>query len=257
MRKPGPSRGLPAWNQAVLGHRAACRRVHRPGRRPGDRWAIGTPYQDEPVATVTVSTRRSLGLAGRAVLPMAGSAGQGAPRRVRRWLLRVALPAVVVLLALAVNITVGAVLAGLLTVLAAVSVIRHGSRAAAAPAGGCLADMAMATADALQKAGLASRGAESVRIEPLPDGWELPCPAGGRSGAGGRGVLRCARRTCSRRWPSRAMGCRGWWWSRRRGLAGGIALAARRLITGGVPAAVVYHAVPAVLGRVSKSGVSG
>lgn len=33
-----------------------------------------------------------------------------------------------------------------------------------------------------------------------------------------------------------------------RGLAGGIALAGRRMLTGGVPAAVVYYAVPAVLG---------
>ena len=160
---PPPLTGADAINAAMLarvGERAAAR----------DRWAIGTPYQDEPMATVTVSTRRSLGLAGRAVLPMAGSAGKGAQRRAWGWSLRVTALGLVVLLALAVNITVGAVLAGLLTVLAAVSVVRHGKRAAAAPAGGCLADMAMATADALQKAGLVSRGAESVRIEPLPDG---------------------------------------------------------------------------------------
>jgi hypothetical protein len=59
---PPPLTGADAINAAMLtrvGERAAAR----------DRWAIGTPYQDEPVATVTVSTRRSLGLAGRAVLP--------------------------------------------------------------------------------------------------------------------------------------------------------------------------------------------
>jgi len=219
-----------------VGERAAAR----------DRWAIGTPYQDEPVATVTVSTRRSLGLAGRAVLPMAGSAGQGAPRRVWGWLLRVAVLAVVVLLALAVNITVGAVLAGLLTALAAVSVIRHGSRAAAAPPGGCLADMAMATADAMQKAGLASRGAESVRIEPLPDGsyrarlGDVPAREAEVFSDALEDVLSplAQPRYVVPRLVVEPPD----------GLAGGIALAARRLITGGVPAAVVYHAVPAVLG---------
>ena len=236
---PPPLTGADAINAAMLarvGERAAAR----------DRWAIGTPYQDEPVATVTVSTRRSLGLAGRAVLPMAGSAGQGAPRRVWGWLLRVAVLAVVVLLALAVNITVGAVLAGLLTALAAVSVIRHGSRAAAAPPGGCLADMAMATADALQKAGLASRGAESVRIEPLPDGsyrarlGDVPAREAEVFSDALEDVLSplAQPRYVVPRLVVEPPD----------GLAGGIALAARRLITGGVPAAVVYHAVPAVLG---------
>ena len=42
--------------------------LRRAGERDGarERWAIGTPFADEPVATVTVATRRPLGLSARA-----------------------------------------------------------------------------------------------------------------------------------------------------------------------------------------------
>jgi hypothetical protein len=42
--------------------------LRRAGERDGarERWAIGTPFADEPVATVTVATRRPLGLPARA-----------------------------------------------------------------------------------------------------------------------------------------------------------------------------------------------
>jgi superfamily II DNA or RNA helicase len=50
-----------------------ARMLMRPGDRPAirDRWNIGEPYADEPVATVTVTARRPLGLS-RAYLPGAG-----------------------------------------------------------------------------------------------------------------------------------------------------------------------------------------
>jgi superfamily II DNA or RNA helicase len=235
---PPPLAGADTINAAMLaraGERAAAR----------DRWAIGTSYQDEPVATVTVTSGRSLGLAGRAVLPLAGPAGTGGAPQVRRWLPRAALLAVVVLLAF-VNATVGAALAGLLIVIAAVSAARRGKRAASAPAGGCLADMAMATADALRKAGLASRGAESVRVEPLPDGsyrarlGDVPAREAEVFSDALEDVLSplAQPRYVVPRLVVEPPD----------GLAGGIALAGRRLVTGAVPAAVVYHAVPAVLG---------
>ena len=52
--------------------------LRRAGERDGarERWAIGTPFADEPVATVTVATRRPLGLPARA----AGSLIRRAPR---------------------------------------------------------------------------------------------------------------------------------------------------------------------------------
>lgn len=61
---PPPLADFDALNAAML---------RRPGQRADmrERWAIGTPYQDEAVATVTMATRRSLGLAGRAVMPLA------------------------------------------------------------------------------------------------------------------------------------------------------------------------------------------
>ena len=54
---------------------------------------------------------------------------------------------------------------------------------------GSLEDMAMAVADALHEAGLASRGAAALRLEPLP-GRRLPGAAAGRAGRRGRDVRR-------------------------------------------------------------------
>lgn len=148
-----------------------------------ERWAIGTPYQDEPVATVTVATRRSLGLAGRATVPLA---------RRRSSALRTALWAVFVLVAvpaslaaakagafyLAGGLAAGGLVAVLLSYLA--RVFRTAARMITTPAEASLEDMALATADALNAAGLTSKGSHAVRVETLPDGsyrarlWDVP-----------------------------------------------------------------------------------
>src|SRR5689334_11583502 len=56
---PPPEEQFDALNATML---------RRAGERDGtrERWAIGTPYADEPVATVTVATRRPLGLPAKA-----------------------------------------------------------------------------------------------------------------------------------------------------------------------------------------------
>ena len=66
---PPPEEQFDALNATML---------RRAGERDGarERWAIGTPFADEPVATVTVATRRPLGLPARA----AGSLIRRAPR---------------------------------------------------------------------------------------------------------------------------------------------------------------------------------
>ncbi len=105
-------------------------------------WHIGEPYADEPVATVTIRAGRSLGLS-RDYLPatvtgavagpaLAADAGGGLFRRLSRY--------------------------------------RRLLHADEARSSGSLEDMAMATADALREAGLTSRGADAVRLEPQPDG---------------------------------------------------------------------------------------
>ena len=48
--------------------------------------------------------------------------------------------------------------------------LRRAGRVTAAPSSGSFEDMAAATADALREAGMLSRGSSAVLIEPLPDG---------------------------------------------------------------------------------------
>ena len=116
----------------------------RAGARPAARelWNIGEPYADEPVATVTVRAGRSLGLA-REYLPQVApppgagpevtdGTGGGPLRRWRRY--------------------------------------RRLMKADQARPSGSLEGMAMAVADGLRAAGLADRGAETVLLEPQPDG---------------------------------------------------------------------------------------
>lgn len=133
-RPPAPSE-IPEFNAAML-----IRAGDRPAAR--DRWNIGEPYADEPVATVTVRAGRALGL-GREYLPaavsqvapgsvVAGETGRGPLSRWRRY--------------------------------------RRLLSADEAPPSGSLEGMAMAVADGLRDAGLARRGAEAVRLEAQPDG---------------------------------------------------------------------------------------
>jgi superfamily II DNA or RNA helicase len=130
-----------------------ARMLIRAGERASSRelWRIGTPYADEPVATVVVASGRPLGL-GRAAVPAvfddATVAGQAVTSRHGRIM--------------------RALLAAAWFVLGVTA--RRARAAIEAPASGSFADMAAATADALRDAGLVSRGAAALRIEPRPDG---------------------------------------------------------------------------------------
>jgi superfamily II DNA or RNA helicase len=179
-----------------------------------DRWNIGAPYADEPVATVTVTTRRALGLP-RAYLPAAAerSAPVGRLLRAVRWCFRVA------------------------------------ADADRAPSSGSLEDMAAAVADALHAEGLVSRGGDAVQLEALAGGYrarlgEVSAPESATFAAALEEVLAPLaqpRYLVPRLFLPRPDGRRA-----------ALALAARRLTGRGTPATVVYHAVPAVLGTNRK-----
>jgi superfamily II DNA or RNA helicase len=137
---------------AGLNTRMLIRAADRASAR--ELWQIGAPYADEPVATVVVAPGRPLGLA-RAAVPAvfddaAGAAAVGQPASVRHGRVTRVLLAV---WRLALGVTA-----------------RRARAAIEAPASGSFADMAAATADALREAGLVSLGATAVRTEPLPDG---------------------------------------------------------------------------------------
>jgi superfamily II DNA or RNA helicase len=130
-----------------------ARMLIRAGGRAASRelWHIGTPYADEPVATVVVAARRPLGL-GRAAVPAVFDDAVPAGERVTSRHGRVA----------------RAFRAALWFVLGVTA--RRARAAIEAPVSGSFADMAAATADALRGAGLVTRGAGAVRLEPLADG---------------------------------------------------------------------------------------
>ena len=231
---PPPEEQFDALNATML---------RRAGERDGarERWAIGTPFADEPVATVTVATRRPLGLparAGRRADPAAPPgppgrrnpdaharrrhpAGRGAPRWPRPWWW---LP----------SLLVGAAAVG-----------RTASRVSAAPGSGSLDDLAAATADALHAAGLTSRGGDAVRVEAQPDGGyrarlqEVPAAESALFAEALDEVL--APLSQPRYVIPRLI------LPPPAGPAAAAGLAVRRLVTGHVPATVVYHAVPTAL----------
>jgi superfamily II DNA or RNA helicase len=205
---PPPEAEFDALNAAML-QRADERDTAR------ERWAIGTPYADEPVATVTIATRRPLGLPARVSRPVT--------RRRPAWLGWAAIVTLVGLFAAA----------------------RTAARLAAAPPSGSLDDLATATADALRAAGLTSRGGDAVRIEAQPDGSyrarlrEVPAAESALFAEALEEVLSplsqpryVIPRLILAPPPGRAAAAR---------------LAVRRLVTGRVPATVVYHAVPTAL----------
>jgi superfamily II DNA or RNA helicase len=198
-------------NLAALNARMLIRAGERSAAR--DRWNIGEPYADEPVATVTVIAR-GFGLP-REYLPSSALAALGPPARqeglfgrfIRFW---------------------------------------RASRAAAAPVSGSLEDMAMATADALCEAGLVSRDGTAVRLEPLPGGAyraKLRDVSAAESATFAAALDEVLSPLAQPRYivPRLFLPCPE---SRR----AAIRLALRRRRGRGVPAAVVYHAVPAVLG---------
>jgi len=193
-----------------------ARMVIRAGERAAVRelWHIGEPYADEPVATVTVAARRPLGLS-RAYLPAArAGAGSTRPTQAVAWFFRV--------------------IAG----------------ADKAPASGSLEDMAMAVADALCEAGLSSRGAAALQLEPQPGGGyrarlqDVPAAESATFAAALDEVLAPLaqpRYIVPRLFLPQPD-------SRRAAFA----LALRRLAGRGGPATVVYHAVPTPLGANRK-----
>jgi superfamily II DNA or RNA helicase len=193
-----------------------ARMLIRAGERAAVRelWNVGAPYADEPVATVTVAVRRPLGLS-RAYLP-AARPGPGGTRlgQAVAWFFRVV------------------------------------SGADKAPASGSLEDMAMAVADALRDAGLCGKGASAVQLEPQPGGGyrarlrDVPAAQSATFAAALDEVLAPLaqpRYVVPRLFLPQPDSRRA-----------AIALAVRRLSGRGVPATVVYHAVPAPLGANRK-----
>jgi hypothetical protein len=208
---PPPETEFDTLNAAML-QRPAERHAAR------ERWAIGTPYADEPVATVTITTRRPLGLPARVSGPVTS------PRPA--WASWVGWASVVTLIGL-------------------VAVGRTASRLASAPASGSLDDLAAATADALHAAGLTSRGGDAVRVEAQPDGTyrarleEVPAA---ESALFAEALDEVLSPLSQPRYviPRLILAPPA-------GRAAAARLALRRLVTGHVPATVVYHAVPSAL----------
>jgi hypothetical protein len=233
---PPPLASFDALNVAML---------QRPAQRAAvrERWAVGTPYQDEAVATVTVATGHSLGLAGRAALPLARQ------RAAARWavLVVVGLPILTAVLLPGSPLTIVAagvaavVLLGRLTVAGGMA-----ARVAKLPATAGLEDMAMATADALHAAGLTSRGADTVRVEARADGGyraRLTQVPATESVVFTTALDEVLSPLAQPRYVIQRLIIK-----QPEGLGAALWLAIRRLIVGHLPATVVYHAVPTVLG---------
>ena len=190
--------------------------LRRAGERDGarERWAIGTPFADEPVATVTVATRRPLGLPARA----AGALVRP-PRRGRRAAVALTLTlAAVILLAAASPAVAAAVVVAAIVLVGAVAVGRTAARVEAQADGGYRARLQEVPA---AESALFAEALDEV-LAPLSQPRYViprlivPPPAGTGAAAG---------------------------------------LAVRRLVTGHVPATVVYHAVPTVLSGNKKLAV--
>jgi superfamily II DNA or RNA helicase len=163
-----------------------------------ERWAVGQPYADEPVATLTVTTRRPL-----TQPPAATAPAKAALARTGRW------------------------------------------------PSASLDDIAMATADALHTAGLVARGADSVRVEVLPDGGyraRLADVTAAESAAFANALDEVLAPLAQPRYivPRYIV-------ARPPGTFGAFLLTVRRLVTGHVRATVVYHAVPAALAGNKKT----
>ena len=112
-----------------------------------------------------------------------------------------------------------------------------------------LDDIAMATADALCTAGLTPRGAYSVHVEVLPDGGyraRLADVTNEESAVFASALMKVLAPLAQPRYiVPRYIVCPS-------GAFDAFLLTVRRLVTRHVPATVVYHAVPAVLGANKK-----
>jgi hypothetical protein len=222
--------------------------LRRAGERDGarERWAIGTPFADESVATVTVATRRPLGLPAKAAgsLTRRRRRGRTAAAVLAAALLVTILAAATVAAAPAVVLVVALVL--VVVVLAGLaSVGRTASRLVAALGSGSLDDLAAATAGALHAAKLTSRGSDAVQVEAQADGGyrarlqEAPAAESALFAEALDEVL--APLSQPRYVIPRLI------LPPPTGPAAAAGLAIRRLVTGHVPATVVYHAVPTAL----------
>jgi Helicase conserved C-terminal domain len=234
---PPPAERLDELNVAML-----LRTAERDATR--EHWAIGTPYQDEPVATVTVATHRSLGLPGQAVAPLT----QHPPWP--WWAAAVLAAALTTGAALAAPPTAPAVIgaAGVLGGLAALR--RTAARLVAAPAQGSLENLAAATADALHAASLTSRAADAVQIEAQADGSyraRLQDVPASESALFADALEETLSPLVQPRYiiPRLII-------PPPQGLGAAARLAARRLTTGHVRASAVYHAVPSALSTNKK-----
>jgi hypothetical protein len=211
----------------------------RAGERDASResWAIGTSYADEPVATVVVAARRPLGITSQV-------SGLLVRRRTRSAVAACGAPiALVLAAALAGGAIPAVIVAGVVLAAGLAFVARTATRVTAASPQGSLDDMAAATAEALHQAGLTS--GDAVRIETLPDGSyraslrDVPAPDAAVFTTALDEVLSPLaqpRYVIPRLVIPPASASRA------------LTLAARRLAIGHVPARVVYHAVPSVLG---------
>ncbi|HEY1640139.1 MAG TPA: DEAD/DEAH box helicase family protein [Streptosporangiaceae bacterium] len=230
---PPPEADFDALNAAML-QRAAARDAAR------DLWAVGTPYLDEPQATVTVRTGRSLGLAGRATVPLSR------PGHRTRLTGAVAAAGAAAIAAVAGGPVAAAVALAVALVLTMIQLGRVARRLTAVPARDGLEDIARATADALHQAGLTSAGSAAIVLEPLADGSY-------RARLGGVPAAESAVFTTALDEVLAPLAQPRYVVPRLivappRGVLAAAGLAARRLVTGHLPGAVVYHAVPAALG---------
>jgi hypothetical protein len=222
--------------------------LQRPSERADvrERWAIGAPYQDEAVATVTVATRRSLGLAGRAAMPLEQGRAVATSRRIALagLLLTAAALAAFAVAPAAAGIAAAIVASGTLAA-TGITLGRVAAGMVKVPGQAGLEDMAVATADALMEAGLTSRGGDAVRVEAMADGsyrarlQDVPAAESTVFTTALDDVLSPLaqpRYLIPRlivqppHGPGAAFG-----------------LLARRLVLGRAPGTVVYHAVPSVL----------
>jgi superfamily II DNA or RNA helicase len=234
-------------NAAMLA-RAQAREATR------ERWAVGQPYADEPVATVTVMPGRSLGLQRRFAANAAGPAGSGATRVSAR---RSPQPAVLILSAAAAIIALAAaplpaaVAVAALAAVTAALLARTTMHSLAGASSGSLDDIAAATADGLHAAALASRGSDAVRVEILPDGGyraRLTDVPATESVTFANALDEVLSPLGQPRYivPRLVV-------TQPPGLIPAFRLAARRLLTGHIPAAVIYHAIPSVLSGNKKT----
>ena len=222
--------------------------LQRPAGREAARqlWAIGTPYQDEPVATVTIARRAPLGLSGQA-LRLPDAAHPARPGRRAAW--AGAALAVVALAGIALP-AAAVVVAGLLLLAGLAALRAAAARVTAAGSDGSLEDIAAAIADALHGAGLTGRSADAVLVEAQADGTyraRLRDVPAGESAQFTQALEESLAPLAQPRYVISRLII-----APPRGRGGATGLALRRLVTGRVPAAVIYHAVPGALSSNKK-----